>query len=404
MFIKHLQKRGFFHQATHLEQIEGLMEKQSTVAYIGFDCTADCLHIGSLMQIMILRLLQKHGHQPLVLIGNGTTKIGDPSGKDSQRRLLDEENININAQGIRKTLEKFDLSKNDKSLKPFKFIYNNQWLDSLNYIEFLRDFGKEFSVNKMLSQDSVKLRLDRRQPLSFLEFNYMILQSYDFFILNKKYDCQLQIGGSDQWGNIIQGADLVRRKSKNNAFGLTTPLLTNSQGKKMGKTENGAIWLSEEKFSAFEYFQYFRNIGDGDVERFFKLFTEENFNISDFSNINKAKEILAFEVTKICHGQQKAEESLHKAKEIFINKNNNSFTKKEIYCLEDEFKNGLKLVEVIFRCGIFVSKAEGKRQIKGNAVKLNGKKINDIDFVAQETEFDLQIGKKNFFRVCLKVS
>jgi len=337
------------------------------------------------MQIMILRLLQKHGHQPLVLIGNGTTKIGDPSGKDSQRQLLNEENININAQGIKETLEKFDLSKSDKSLKPFKFIYNNQWLDSLNYIEFLRDFGKEFSVNKMLSQDSVKLRLDRHQPLSFLEFNYMILQSYDFFILNKKYDCQLQIGGSDQWGNIIQGVDLVRRKSQNNVFGLTTPLLTNSQGKKMGKTENGAIWLSEEKFSAFEYFQYFRNIGDEDVERFFKLFTEEDFNVSDFSNINKAKEKLAFEVTKICHGQQKAEESLHKAKEIFINKNNSSFAKKEISCLEDEFKNGLKLVEVIFRCGIFASKAEGKRQIKGNAVKLNGNKIYDIDLVVQET-------------------
>jgi tyrosyl-tRNA synthetase len=398
-FIEQLQKRGFFHQATHLEQIKELLEKQSVTAYIGFDCTADSLHIGSLMQIMILRLLQKNGHQPLVLIGNGTTKIGDPSGKDSQRQLLNEENIKKNAQRIEQTLKKFDLSKKDNSLKPFKFIYNDQWLDGLNYIEFLRDFGKEFSVNKMLTQDSVKSRLDRQQPLSFLEFNYMILQSYDFFILNKKHNCQLQIGGSDQWGNIIQGVELVRRKSQNSVFGLTTPLLTNSQGKKMGKTENGAIWLNENKFSVFEYFQYFRNISDDNVSRFFQLFTEEDFNVDDFSDINKAKEKLAFEITKICHGEQKAQESLQKAQEIFVKKNNASFTRKEIFCSQEEKEKGVSLIEVIFRCQIFDSKAEGKRQIKGNAVKINGEKISDISFITQEKEFDLQVGKKNFFRV-----
>lgn len=400
-FIKQLQKRGFFHQATHQSQIEELMAKQSITAYIGFDCTADSLHIGSLMQIMILRLLQKYGHQPLILIGSGTTKIGDPSGKDTQRQLLNTTNINKNAQAIEKTLKKFDLSKTDKSLKSFKFINNDQWLSNLNYIEFLRDFGKEFSVNKMLTQDSVKLRLERQQPLSFLEFNYMILQSYDFFILNKKYHCQLQIGGSDQWGNIIQGVDLVRRKSQNSVFGLTTPLLTNSQGKKMGKTESGAIWLDEDRFSAFDYFQYFRNVADDDVLRFFQLFTEEDFAINDFSHINKAKEKLAFEVTKICHGTQKANQALQKAQEIFLNKNSNSFPKKEISCSPQELKEGVSLVEVIFRCNIFDSKAEGKRQIKGNAVKINGKKITDIGFVVKQKEFDLQVGKKNFFRVMI---
>ena len=375
-FITQLKQRGFLHQATHLEEIDELMAQKTITAYVGFDCTADCLHIGSLIQIMILRLLQKYDHQPLILIGDATTKIGDPSGKDQQRQFLGTKNIINNAQGIKKTLEKFDLAKQDSSLKPFKFIYNSKWLDNLNYIEFLRDFGKEFSVNRMLTMDSVKLRLDRQQPLSFLEFNYMILQSYDFLVINQKHNCQLQIGGSDQWGNITQGVDLVRRKSKNNVFGLTTPLLTNSKGQKMGKSEGGAVWLSEDKFSVFDYFQYFRNISDEDVPKFCQLFTEDDFDIKNIGDINKAKEKLAFAVTKICHGQENAHKALEKAQEIFINKNHNAFIKKEICFSYKELQEGVNLVEIISRCAIFDSKSEGKRQIKGNAVKINGNKIN----------------------------
>ncbi|MDA9818095.1 tyrosine--tRNA ligase [Flavobacteriaceae bacterium] len=403
-FLQILSKKGFLHQATHLEELDELMSKEKITAYIGFDCTAKSLHVGSLMQITILRILQKCGHQPLVLIGNGTTKVGDPSGKDKERQLLDSQQIQKNADGIKKTLEKFDLSNENSNFKPFKFIQNSDWLESLNYIDFLRDFGKSFSVNKMLTMDSVKLRLERQQSLSFLEFNYMILQSYDFFILNRDYHCQLQIGGSDQWGNIIQGVDLVRRKTQKSSFGLTTTLLTNAQGKKMGKTENGAVWLDSEMLSPFDYFQYFRNIADEDVQKFLNLFVEDDFAVDDFKNINLAKEKLAFEVTKICHGEQGAKNALQKAQEIFIKKNNNSFTKKEVFFTEAEIKKGVSLVEVIFQCKIFESKAEGKRQIKGNAVRVNGEKISDIGFLIKEKKFDLQIGKKILYHNFIKIN
>jgi tyrosyl-tRNA synthetase len=285
-FLQQLQERGFISQITHSKELDELMEKQKITAYIGFDCTAQSLHIGSLIQIMILQILQSCGHQPIVLLGGGTTKIGDPSGKDEARQFLDEDRIAENLAGIEATLKKFDLNLQNPDLPAFKFVNNDDWLKDLKYLDFLRDVGRHFSVNKMLTFESVKLRLDRQQPLSFLEFNYMILQGYDFYELNKNHGCALQIGGSDQWGNIVNGVELTRRISAEGlrneqkigitnadqhlsqmVFGLTTPLLTTSDGKKMGKTADGAVWLDGEMLSPFDYFQYFRNVDDADVSK-----------------------------------------------------------------------------------------------------------------------------------------
>lgn len=320
-FLQEFQQRGFFAQATHEKELNDIFSSDEKItAYIGFDCTAKSLHAGSLIQIMILRLLQKHGHKPIVLLGGGTTKIGDPSGKDEARQVLNEEKIQENLDGIKKTLEKFISFEGSNGAL---LVNNDDWLKNLNYMEFLRDIGRHFSINRMLTFDSVKARLDREQPLSFLEFNYMILQAYDFYELNKKHNCRLQIGGSDQWGNIVNGVELTRRISAKEAFGLTSPLLTTADGKKMGKTGNDTVWLDAEMFSSYDFFQYFRNIHDDDTVRFLKLFTEmdlekiKEFEDLKYEKLNLVKELLAFEVTKLVHGEIEAQNAVEKSKVNF---------------------------------------------------------------------------------------
>ncbi|MFT6106866.1 MAG: tyrosyl-tRNA synthetase [Rickettsiales bacterium] len=413
LFLNQLQSRGFLNQITHPEELDELMKNQKISAYIGFDCTAKSLHVGSLIQIMILQILQQNGHQPIVLLGGGTTKIGDPSGKDEARKFLDEQGIADNLAGIEKTLKKFDLSLQDSSLPAFKFVNNDDWLKDLQYIDFLRDFGKHFSVNRMLTFDSVKTRLDRSQPLSFLEFNYMILQAYDFYELNKSLGCTLQIGGSDQWGNIVNGVDLTRRVSAANSkvsevFGLTTPLLTNSEGKKMGKTADGAVWLDDSMLSSFDYFQYFRNVDDSDVERFLRFFTHfDEGKILEIKKegINQQKEILAFEVTKLCHGKKAADEVLKQIKSIFGGEVDiNSLPEKSIKFIDEEVQNGKKIIEILREIGLCESGGEAKRLIKGGGVKVDDQKIDETFVVIFDEEkpfFKLSVGKKKFFKIII---
>lgn len=415
-FLTELQARGFLSQITHPAELDELMSKQKITAYIGFDCTAKSLHIGSLIQIMILQILQKHGHQPIVLLGGGTTKIGDPSGKDEARQFLDEKRIEENLSGIKNTLSKFDLSKKPNIEKElgfipaeFEFVNNDEWLSGLKYIEFLRDFGRHFSVNKMLTFDSVKLRLDRQQPLSFIEFNYMILQAYDFYELNKTKGCKLQIGGSDQWGNIVNGVDLTRRigsaeNKPSDVFGLTTPLLTTSDGKKMGKTADGAVWLDESMLSPFDYFQYFRNVTDEDVARFLKLFT--NLSLVEIEkiqmeNVNRQKEILAHEAVKICHGQAKADEALTQAKSMFSGEVDINL----LPTVDVNFSgnSNKKLIEILRETALCESGGEAKRLIAGGGVKVDDQKITDENFVinfdSAKPFFKIALGKKKIFKV-----
>ena len=319
-FLSEMASRGFLNQCTDLDRLNEVSDKKPIAAYIGFDCTAPSLHVGSLMQIMILRLLQKHGHQPIVLLGGGTTLIGDPSGKDSTRQVLKHKDIKKNISSIKKIFEKLLNTKNKKT-KPV-FVDNYNWLGKLKYIEFLREVGKHFTVNKMLSFDSVKLRLDREQSLSYMEFNYMILQAYDFYQLYKNNNCLLQIGGSDQWGNIVNGIDLIRRILQKEAYGITSPLITLSSGAKMGKTEKGAIWLNEDNLSPYDYWQFWRNTDDRDVKRFLNFFTELETsyidNICDKEkNINNLKILLANEATKILHGETASKKAENTAKKTF---------------------------------------------------------------------------------------
>lgn len=407
-FLREFSERGFFAQVTHGNELDELFSGEKVTAYIGFDCTAKSLHAGSLIQIMILRLLQKHGHKPIVLLGGGTTRIGDPSGKDEARQVLSEDKIKENLLGIRKNLEKFITFGGGASSAIL--VNNDDWLRHLNYINFLGEVGRHFSINRMLTFDSVKARLEREQPLSFLEFNYMILQAYDFFELNQKYNCRLQIGGSDQWGNIVNGVELVRRiaaakNDKNEAretFGLTSPLLTTTDGKKMGKTADGAVWLDETMLSAFDYFQYFRNTHDADVGKFLRLFTDldlneiKNLEKSEGAEINKAKEILAFETTKICHGEKAALDALQKAREIFVSKNSNAFEEVEVTA-------GQKLTEIMKEIGAVESGSEAKRLIEGKGVKINGEAVLDLQTIIDQTgEFNLSVGKKKFFKIIVK--
>ena len=317
-FLKEFKDRGFFYQCTSENELSQLLESKKIKGYIGFDCTAESLHVGSLLQIMCLRLFQKHGHRPIVLLGGGTTRIGDPSGKDKTRTILGEKEIEKNIKNIEKILKKF-LNNSDPKTKPI-FVNNYSWLKSLNYISFLRDIGKHFTINKMLSFDSVKTRLEREQSLSYMEFNYMILQAYDFLELNKKENCYLQIGGSDQWGNIINGVELIKRYSNKNVYGLTTPLITLASGAKMGKTETGAIWLDEKFLSPYDYWQFWRNTDDRDVIKFLNIFTDlESDKIKELqsNDINKLKVILANETTSMLHGKKAAQMSEQAAKEAF---------------------------------------------------------------------------------------
>jgi tyrosyl-tRNA synthetase len=311
-FLKEFKKRGYFNQCTDESGLDALLSNNKIKAYIGFDCTAPSLHVGSLMQIMCLRLLQKYGHQPIILMGGGTTLIGDPSGKEETRKILNKKEIDKNIKSIENVFKIFLNTKNLKT-RPI-FVNNYSWLSKLNYINFLREVGKHFTINKMLAFDSVKLRLEREQSLSYMEFNYMMLQAYDFFELNEKYKCFLQIGGSDQWGNIVNGTDLIKRKSKKQTYGLTTPLITMSSGTKMGKTEKGAVWLNKKMLSAYDYWQFWRNTDDGDVINFLNLFTDLNTNELDklkntSQNINSLKILLANETTTMLNGAKIAKES-----------------------------------------------------------------------------------------------
>ena len=320
-FLKEFKDRGYFYQCTNEKELSELLDKKKIKAYIGFDCTADSLHVGSLLQIMCLKLLQDHGHQPIVLLGGGTTRIGDPSGKDKTRKILSEKEIEKNIKNIEKILKKFLDTKNKKS-KPI-FVNNYKWLKNLNYISFLRNIGKHFTINRMLTFESVKTRLEREQSLSYMEFNYMILQAYDFLELNQKEKCSLQIGGSDQWGNIVNGVELIKRFSDQQVFGLTTPLITLASGAKMGKTADGAIWLDKKKLSSYDYWQFWRNSDDRDVIKFLKYFTDIDINkieIIQSKDINELKILLANKATSMLHGEKEAQEAAALAKEVFSEK------------------------------------------------------------------------------------
>ena len=403
-FLKEFKDRGFFFQCTDENKLSDLLNKQKIKAYIGFDCTAESLHVGSLLQIMCLKLLQKHGHQPIVLLGGGTTRIGDPSGKDKTRKILIEKEINRNSKNIEKILKKF-LSTKNKKTKPI-FVNNFKWLKNLNYISFLRDIGKHFTINKMLTFDSVKTRLEREQSLSYMEFNYMILQAYDFLELNKKEKCTLQIGGSDQWGNIVNGVDLIKRYSSNQVYGLTTPLITLASGAKMGKTETGAIWLDKKFLSSYEYWQFWRNTDDRDVIKFLKFFTDVNIdeieNLSN-KNINELKILLANQTTEMLHGKDEAKKAENIARETFSDNSSGSnlpSIKIKVNLINKEFN----IIDLVILSKLEKSKSEIRRLIKGNAVKINNEVINDERFIINKKLFDenyckLSIGKKRHLKI-----
>ena len=388
-FLQEMITRGFLQDCTDLQGLDEKLLEGCMPAYIGFDATADSLHIGSLIQIMMLRWLQRTGHKPLPLMGGGTTKIGDPSGKDESRQLITTEIINENINGIQKVFEKY-LSFGESSTDA-KIINNAEWLDKLNYIEFLRDIGKHFTINRMISMESVKLRLDREQPLTFLEFNYMLLQAYDFMELNNRYDVSLQMGGSDQWGNIVNGIDLTRRLNKKSVFGLTTPLLTKADGSKMGKSANGAIWLNSDKLSPYEFWQFWRNTLDADVGKFLKLVTElpvsecERLGSLEGQEINEAKIILANEVTKLCHGEEAAINSNKTARKVFTEDGSDeNLPTLEISDLE--IIDGISFTQALVRTGLVSSGKEAKRIIASGGAKLNDQVINDAGYMLDAAE------------------
>ena len=405
-FLKEFKERGFFYQCTGEDDLSKLLDKEKINAYIGFDCTAESLHVGSLLQIMCLRLLQKHGHRPIVLLGGGTTRIGDPSGKDKTRTILSEDEIEKNINNIEKILKNF-LDDSDSNTKPI-FVNNYSWLKNLNYISFLRDIGKHFTINKMLSFDSVKTRLEREQSLSYMEFNYMILQAYDFLELNKTENCMLQIGGSDQWGNIINGVDLIKRHSNNHVYGLTTPLITLASGAKMGKTVSGAIWLDKRFLTPYDYWQFWRNIDDRDVMRFIKIFTDINIEQIEQiknNNINELKILLANKATEMLHGEQEAKNSEETAKQTFtdniMGENLPSFS-----ISEKDLKEKINIIDLIVLSKLEGSRSEVRRLIKGNGIRINNQIILDEKLIVTKNLFQdnlikLSLGKKKHIKVQL---
>ncbi|MDC0897844.1 tyrosine--tRNA ligase [Candidatus Pelagibacter sp.] len=403
-FLKEFKDRGFFYQCTNEEELSSLMDKEKIKAYIGFDCTAESLHVGSLLQIMCLRLLQKNGHRPIVLLGGGTTRIGDPSGKDKTRKILNEEEIEKNIKNIKNILKKF-LDNDNPETKPI-FVNNYTWLKNLNYISFLRDIGKHFTINRMLTFDSVKLRLDREQSLSYMEFNYMILQAYDFLELSKKENCVLQIGGSDQWGNIVNGVELIKRYSNKQSYGLTTPLITLATGAKMGKSENGAIWLDEKFLSAYDYWQFWRNTDDRDVVKFLKNFTDieiEDIKKVENNNINDLKILLANKTTSMLHGNEAAKNSEQAAKEAFSG-NSLGSSLPSVKVNSQNIDNKLDIIDLIILSKLEKSKSEIRRLIKGNAVKINDKVVSDEKLIIENEFFNknylkLSIGKKRHIKI-----
>jgi tyrosyl-tRNA synthetase len=401
-FFDEFKKRRYFYQCTDEASLDKKFNQQKVVAYIGFDCTAKSLHVGNLMQIMILRLLQQYGHKPIVLVGGATTKIGDPTGKEEARKYLSDDDIARNMEGIKESLSKF--IKFGDGLSDAVMVNNAEWLENIGYIEFLRNMGSMFSVNKMLTMDSVKLRLEREQSLTFLEFNYMLLQAYDFYHLNKEYNCQLQLGGSDQWGNIISGVDLIRRTGGKESFGLTTPLLTTSSGAKMGKSVGGAIWLNESELSPYDYYQYWRNTEDNDVIKFAKLYCEySDSELSDFEklavdDINEAKKKLAYKVTSLCHGQEKAKNAMETAIKVF-EQGSLGDDLPFIQIESTTLKQGINCLDLILKSGLTASRGEARRLVRDRGARINGKQIIDENMLLNENHLidgiiKLSAGKK----------
>jgi tyrosyl-tRNA synthetase len=379
-FINVLQQRGYIHQCTDLSALDALAARETVTAYIGFDCTAPSLHIGNLIGIMMLRRLQRSGHRPVVLLGGGTTKVGDPSGKDESRKLLTQEQINTNKAGIRKVFDKF-LTFGDGPTDAL-MVDNDDWLSKLNYVDFLRDYGTHFTINRMLTFDSVKLRLEREQPLTFLEFNYMLLQAYDYAELYRRIGCRLQMGGSDQWGNIVNGVELGRRVEDAQLFGLTTALLTTSSGAKMGKSAQGAVWLNAEMRSVYDYWQFWRNTEDADVGRFMRLFTElpleeiARLEALEGADINEAKKVLATEATAMAHGRAAAEEAAETARRTFA-EGEAAAGLPTVEVPAAELEGGLGILTALVQAGLVASNGEARRQIKGAGVRVNDEAVSD---------------------------
>ena len=408
-FMRVMIERGFVADCTDYQALDEALVKGVVPAYIGFDATAKSLHVGSLIQIMMLRWLQKTGHKPITLMGGGTTKVGDPSFRADERPLLGPEQIDENIAGIKKVFAKYidyDTDGDNKAL----MLNNAEWLDELNYLDFLRDIGRHFSVNRMLAFESVKSRIDREQSLSFLEFNYMILQAYDFLELNRRYGCALQMGGSDQWGNIVNGIDLTRRILDNQIFGLTSPLLTTSDGKKMGKSQNGAIWLNEDMLSSYEFWQFWRNTTDADVGRFLKLYTElpleecERLGALEGQAINDAKIILANEVTTLAHGAEAAKAAEATAREVF-EKGGVGDDLPTVALSAEEIGDGISIVQLIVKSGLVKSGKEAKRLIAENGAKVNDAPLENAGLMISATDLaqpmKLSAGKKRHALVTL---
>lgn len=402
-FLKRLAERGFLNQCTDQTGLDEYAQHNIIIAYIGFDCTADSLHVGNLISIMMLRHLQQTGHKPIVLLGGGTSKVGDPSFKDEARKMLSLEQIEHNKQGIKKVFEKFLTFGNGPN--DALMLDNAEWLDHLNYMEFLRNYGIHFSVNRMLSFDSVKMRLEREQNLSFLEFNYMILQAYDFAELNKRYNCILQMGGQDQWGNIVNGTDLTRRTNHKHVFGLTSPLLTTADGTKMGKTEKGAVWLNPEKLSPYDYWQFWRNTQDADVGMLLRFYTElplteiEKLEKLEGNAINEAKIILANEATKLCHGIEAAMHSFETAKKVF-EEGGSGGDLPTLELSKHDLEQGLSFIEALKQIGFVQSNGDAKRLIKGRGARINNIVVEDEAYILSTKDLaDQQIkvssGKKH---------
>ncbi len=404
-FLKYIKSRGFLHQCTNQDGIEEILKK-TTSGYIGFDCTSDSLHAGSLLPLMLLRTFQKFGHKPILLLGGGTTLVGDPSGKDETRKILNEKDIKNNKKKLEKVFKKFLSFESSNSAL---LIDNYDWLINLKYINFLREIGSKFSVNKMMSLESIKQRLNREQNLSFLEFNYSLLQAYDFLELNRKNNCKIQFGGSDQWGNIVSGIDLIRKITNEEVYGITTPLITTSSGKKMGKTEEGAIWLSEDKLDVNSFWQYWRNTSDDDVINFLYLFTElESDEIDKLKKLqgeelNEAKILLANEVTKLCHDEEKSKKAANEAKSILSSNIFDIKTLKEsdnkITIKKEQISLGITLKQIMIDLKLCNSNGEAKRLIGQDAVKINKEIIKNKEFMINEKSFIKEASQKNQYIV-----
>ena len=398
-FLNEIKERGFIYQHIEIDDLDQIMCKNKISGYIGFDITSDSLHVGSLIQLMLLHWLDFYDHKSIALVGGGTTLIGDPSGKDQTRKILSKREIDSNINNIERTFSRFINLQNNSLI-----INNYDWLSNLNYIDFLREFGSKITLNKMLTFESIKSRLDREQPLTILEFNYMLLQAYDFYHLNKNYNCVLQMGGSDQWGNILSGVDLIRKINKKNAFGITSPLITNSDGSKMGKTADGAIWLNKEKISSLDFFQFWRNVNDNDVSRFLYLFTklplDEIKKLSSLKNqeINEAKKILAYEVTKIVRGIEDADEVLEIANNTFNSKIIDQRLPNISHKKSDIKKNKFTILDAIEKLKLVNSRSEVKRLIKSDGIKVNDKLYKNNDLSLKEysalNEIKIAVGKK----------